>query len=72
MQNPAIQEAARRALLSKKSAPKPKGFNAVAEQIAKDQGVSIERARAILAAGTRRSSNAAKRINPALKNVPGA
>ena len=45
------------------------GFEAVAAQIAKKQGVSLERARAILAARTRKASPAAKRRNPRLKRV---
>ena len=49
----------------------PKGFENVARSIAKRQGVSMKRARAILAAGTRRASPAAKRRNPRLKRVKG-
>ncbi len=47
------------------------GFKAVQADIAKRQGVSPKRAGAILAAGTRRASPAAKRKNPALKKVKG-
>lgn len=44
-------------------------FKAVQEKIAKKEGVSKERAGAILAAATRRASTAAKRKNPNLKKV---
>ena len=47
------------------------GFEAVAKQIARKQGISLERARAILAARTRAASAAAKRRNPRLKRVKG-
>lgn len=47
------------------------GFKAVAKGIAKKQGVSRERANAMLAAGTRRASAAAKKKNPRLKRVKG-
>ncbi len=47
------------------------GFEAVARKIAKEQGISLERARAILAARTRAASPAAKRKNPRLKKVAG-
>lgn len=45
------------------------GFEATAEKIARKEGVSLERARAMLAASTRRASPAAKRKNPNLKRV---
>lgn len=45
------------------------GFANVQSQIAKRQGISRERAGAILAAATRRASPAAKRANPRLKKV---
>jgi len=47
------------------------GFEAMAVKIAARQGVSMERARGILAAGTRKASSAAKRKNPRLKRVKG-
>lgn len=47
------------------------GFKAVQAKIAAKQGVSAKRAGAILAAGTRRASPAAKRANPNLKRVKG-
>lgn len=47
------------------------GFKAVQAQIARKQGVSAKRAGAMLAAGTRRASPAAKAKNPRLKRVKG-
>lgn len=47
------------------------GFKAVQNQIAKKEGVSKERAGAILAAGSRKASEAAKKANPNLKKVRG-
>lgn len=47
------------------------GFKAVAKKIAAKEGVSPERARAMLAAGTRRASPAAKKANPRLRRVRG-
>ena len=47
------------------------GFEAAAEQIARRQGVSEDRARAILAAGTRRAGPAARKANPRLNRVKG-
>lgn len=47
------------------------GFQKVAAGIAKKQGVSQERASAMLAAGTRRAGAAAKKANPNLKKVRG-
>ena len=46
-------------------------FKAALKQIASRQGVSTDRAGAILAAGTRRASASAKRKNPNLKKVKG-
>ncbi len=45
------------------------GFEAVAQKIARKQGISADRARAELAASTRMASPAAKRKNPNLKKV---
>ncbi len=45
------------------------GFEKVASDIAKEQGVSKEQASAILAASTRKASKSAKRKNPRLKRV---
>jgi len=48
------------------------GFKAVQKSIAKKQGVSSERAGAILAAGSRAASKKkAKKANPRLKRVKG-
>ena len=55
-------------MAAKKAHP---GFKAVAAKIAKKQGVSKERAGAILAAGARKASPAAKKKNPNLKKVKG-
>ena len=52
-------------------AKKNPGFKAVQEKIAKKQGVSKERAGAILASSTRKASAKAKKANPALKKVKG-
>ena len=50
---------------------KVRGFEKNAAQIAKRQNISMDRARAVLAAGTRRASAAAKKRNPRLKRVKG-
>lgn len=47
------------------------GFKAVANKIAKKQGVSIKTASRELAASSRRASASAKRKNPRLKRVQG-
>ena len=47
------------------------GFKAVASKIARKEGVSKERASAMLAASSRHASAAAKRHNPNLKRVKG-
>ena len=52
-------------------ADKHPGFKAVATGIAGRQGVSMKRAQAMLAAGTRRASPEAKKRNPRLKKVLG-
>lgn len=54
----------------KKSKAHP-GFKAVQEKIAKKQGISKERAGAILAAGARKASKKAIKANPRLKRVSG-
>lgn len=46
-------------------------FKAVAKKIAGKEGIPLARARAILAASSRRASPAAKRANPKLKRVKG-
>lgn len=47
------------------------GFKAVQKKIAKKQGVSMERAGAILAAGARKASKKAVKANPRLKKISG-
>lgn len=47
------------------------GFKTVAKLIAKRQGISIERASAELAAGTRRAPAATRKANPRLNRVKG-
>lgn len=47
------------------------GFKSVQSSIAKRQGVSEERAGAILASSTRHASSAAKKANPRLRRVKG-
>jgi len=50
---------------------KHRGFKAVQQEIAAKQGISMERAGAILAAGARKASPAAVKANPRLKRVSG-
>ena len=47
------------------------GFKAVQKKIAAKQGVGMERAGAILAAGARKASKKAVMANPRLKKVSG-
>lgn len=47
------------------------GFKAVQKQIAKKQGIGMERAGAILAAGARKAGKKAVAANPRLKRVTG-
>lgn len=47
------------------------GFAKASSSIAKRQGISKARANAILAAGARKASPAAKKANPRLKRVTG-
>ncbi len=47
------------------------GFAAAQKKIAAKQGISMERAGAILAAGARKASKAAQKKNPALLKVKG-
>lgn len=58
-------------MAAKKKSKAHPGFKAVQAQIAKKQGLSMERAGAILAAGARKASPAAKKANPNLKKVKG-
>lgn len=55
-------------MAAKKAHP---GFQAVQKKIAAKQGISQERAGAILASSTRKASPAAKKANPNLKKVKG-
>lgn len=50
-------------------ASKHPGFKAIQSKIAKKEGISKDRAGAMLAASTRKASPAAKKANPALKKV---
>jgi hypothetical protein len=52
-------------------AKKGMGFKAAQKQIAKKQGISQERAGAILAAGARKASKSAIKKNPNLLKVTG-
>ena len=54
-----------------KKSKKHPGFKAVQKSIAKKQGVSMERAGAILASGARKASKKAIKANPRLKKVSG-
>jgi hypothetical protein len=47
------------------------GFKAVAASVAKKQGISKERASAIVASGARKASAKAVKANPRLKKVSG-
>jgi hypothetical protein len=47
------------------------GFEHVAQSMAHMHGVSMDRARAMLAAATRRAGPAARKHNPRLKRVKG-
>lgn len=47
------------------------GFKKAAASIAKKQGISTERASAILATGARKAGKAAIKANPRLKKVSG-
>lgn len=57
--------------MPRRTKKKHPGFKAVARKIAEEQGISIERARRILAKSSREASPAAKRRNPRLKRVKG-
>jgi len=52
-------------------AKKHPGFKAVQSKIADKEGISKDRAGAILAASSRGASKAAKKANPKLKKVKG-
>lgn len=53
-------------MATKKAHP---GFASVQAKIARQQGISRDRAGAILAASSRKASSAAKKKNPRLKKV---
>lgn len=53
------------------AAKKGMGFKNAQKSISKKQGVSMDRAGAILASGARKASPAAKKKNPNLKKVKG-
>jgi hypothetical protein len=53
------------------AAHKGMGFKAAQKSIAKKQGIPMKNAGAILAAGARKASPAAKKANPNLKKVMG-
>ena len=55
----------------RKTSGKHPGFKSVQRSVAAKQGVSMERAGAIVAAGARNASAAAKKSNPRLKRVKG-
>lgn len=55
--------------MAKGKSKKHPGFAAVQSKIASKQGISKERAGAILAASTRAASASAKKKNPRLKRV---
>lgn len=57
--------------MATKAKAKHRGFKAVQKEIAKKQGISLERAGAILAAGARKASQKAIRKNPRLKKISG-
>jgi len=52
-------------------AAKKRGFKEVQKSISKKEGIPMKNAGAILASSARKASPAAKRKNPALKNVKG-
>lgn len=47
------------------------GFASVQRSIARKEGMSMDRAGAILASSSRKASNSAKRANPRLRRVKG-
>lgn len=57
--------------MAKKKSKAHPGFAAVQAKIAQSQGISKDRAGAILASQTRKASPAAKAKNPRLKKVKG-
>lgn len=57
--------------MKKAASKKPRGFHAVQSEIAKKQGVSMNAAGAILAAGNRKASYQARKANPRLNKTSG-
>lgn len=47
------------------------GFKSVSKSVARKEGISLDRAAAIIAAGARNASPAARRKNPRLNRVKG-
>lgn len=47
------------------------GFKAAAKSVAAKEGLPMDRARAVIAAGARKASDKAKRANPRLMKVSG-
>jgi len=58
-------------MAEKKKSKEHPGFKAVQKKIAKKEGISEEKAGAILAASSRKASASAKKKNPNLKKVKG-
>jgi len=52
-----------------KHSAKHPGFAAITSRVARREGISEDRARAIIASSTRHASKAARKANPRLKNV---
>lgn len=65
------KKGSKQAALMKLHGMKHPGFENVAEDMAEKEGVSKERASAMLASKTRKASKAAKKANPNLKKVRG-
>jgi len=57
--------------MKKAKSKKGMGFKAAQKKIAAKQGIGMERAGAILAAGARKASKKAVKANPNLKKVKG-
>lgn len=57
---------------ARRKSRKGMGFEAAARSAAAGAGVSLERGRAMIAAGARKASPAAKKRNPNLRKVKGA
>lgn len=68
--NPPVETVRQKATIEMSERAK-RGFKNVATRIARKQGLPYDRAAAILAAQTRRASDAARRRNPRLNRVKG-